>query len=161
MNRIDPGARELERMKSRMPPPLPCLIAVLAGIAIDAWLPWSIGPRPLTILAGTAAFLAMVWLAAATGRAFREHATPVDPGRETMAIVETGPFRFSRNPAYLAACLLQAAIGCFLDNAWVLVFIIPAVVAIQELVVRREEAYLEAKFGDAYLRYKARVRRWL
>lgn len=161
MNRIETASRDLERIKSRMPPPLPCLIGVLAGVGIDLWLPWSIGPRPVTIGAGVAAFLAMVWLAAATGRAFRDHATPVDPARETLAIVETGPFRFTRNPAYLAACLLQAAIGCFLDNAWVLVFIIPALIAIQQLVVLREEAYLEAKFGEAYLSYKARVRRWL
>ena len=154
MNRIETASRDLERIKSRMPPPLPCLIGVLAGVGIDLWLPWSIGPRPVTIGAG-------VWLAAATGRASRDHATPVDPARETLAIVETGPFRFTRNPAYLAACLLQAAIGCFLDNAWVLVFIIPALIAIQQLVVLREEAYLEAKFGEAYLSYKARVRRWL
>ena len=161
MNRIDTSSQSFEHMKSRMPPPLPCLIGVLAGAAIDWWLPWSIGPRPLTIAAGTLTFAAMVWLAVATGRAFRRHATPVDPVYETTAIIDTGPFRFTRNPAYVAACLLQAAIGWFLDNAWILVFIIPAVVAIQQLVVLREEAYLEAKFGEAYLRYKGKVRRWI
>lgn len=161
MNPIDIASQDLEHMKSRMPPPLPCLIAVLAGAAIDWWRPWSIGPRPFTIAAGAIAFAAMVWLAAATGRAFRRHATPVDPNLETRAIVDSGPFRFTRNPAYVAACLLQAAIGCFLDNAWILVFIIPAIIAIQQWVVLREEAYLEAKFGDAYLRYKTKVRRWI
>lgn len=161
MSRVEIASQDLEHLKSRMPPPLPCLIAALAGVGVDWWLPWSIGPRPVTITAGAVAFLAMVWLAAATGRAFKRHATPVDPARETVAIVETGPFRFTRNPAYVAACLLQAAIGCFLDNAWILVFIIPAIVAIQQLVVLREEAYLEAKFGDAYLRYKTKVRRWI
>lgn len=161
MSRVDRVPKDLEHLKSRMPPPLPCLVAVLAGIGIDLWLPWSIGPRPFTVAAGAIAFLAMAWLAAATGRAFKRHATPVDPARETVAIVESGPFRFTRNPAYLAACLLQAAIGCFLDNAWILVFIIPAIVAIQQWVVLREEAYLEAKFGEAYLRYKSKVRRWI
>lgn len=165
MSRIDvsPGEspQDLERMKSRMPPPLPCLFAVLAGVGLDHWLPWSIGPRPFTLTAGAAALLAMAVLGTATFRAFQRHATPLDPSYETVAIIETGPFRYSRNPAYIGFILLQAAIACFLDNAWILVFIIPAVVAIQQLVVLREEAYLAAKFGDVYLRYKARVRRWI
>lgn len=161
MNQIEIASQNLEHMKSRMPPPLPCLIAVLVGAGLDWWLPWSIGPRPFTIAAGVVVFAAMVWLATATGFAFRRHATPIDPVHETTAIIDTGPFRFTRNPAYVAACLLQAAIGCFLDNAWILVFIIPAIIVIQQLVVLREEAYLEAKFGEAYLRYKTKVRRWI
>lgn len=161
MSRADLVPKDLEQLKSRMPPPLPCLVAVVAGVGIDLWLPWSIGPRPFTIAAGAAALLAMAVLGTATFRAFRRHATPLDPSYETVAIIETGPFRYSRNPAYIGFVLLQVAIGCFLDNAWILVFIIPAVVAIQRLVVLREEAYLEAKFGEAYLRYKTKVRRWI
>lgn len=161
MNLMNANSRDVEHMKSRMPPVLPCLVAVLAGSGLNAWLPWSLGQRSLSLAAGAVLFVAMVCLAVATWRAFHRHATPLDPAYETVAIVQTGPFRYTRNPAYLGFCLLQAAIGCFFDNAWILVFIIPAVIAIQQIVVLREEAYLEEKFGQAYLRYKQKVRRWL
>ncbi len=147
--------------RSRMTPALPCLLGFLLGVACDWVWPWPLGPYRYVLPAG-------VLLAALVGvsvvsilRAFKRHDTSPDPKEETTAIVDTGPFRFSRNPAYLAAGALQAVLGLLFNNVWVLLMIIPAMIVIHKVVVLREEAYLEDKFGEAYLDYKSRVRRWI
>lgn len=150
-----------ETEKSRMPPPLPCLLAIIAGIACGWIWPWSIVPHAYALTIGIVLSVVAITSLAALSQAFKRHATPADPTRETTAIANTGPFRFSRNPVYVTFAVLQAAIGFFLNNAWILVLIVPAMAAIQHVVVRREEAYLEVRFGEEYLKYKARVRRWI
>ncbi len=80
---------------------------------------------------------------------------------EATAIVDTGPYRFSRNPAYLAAGALQCALGLLLNSEWILLMVMPAMIVIHKFVVLKEEAYLEDKFGEVYLDCKSRVRRWL
>ncbi len=62
---------------------------------------------------------------------------------------------------YVAGALLQSAIGIGLGNLWILLLVPLACVGVQITAIRHEEAYLERKFGDAYLDYKKSVRRWL
>jgi protein-S-isoprenylcysteine O-methyltransferase Ste14 len=72
-----------------------------------------------------------------------------------------GPYRWSRNPIYVALTLIYAGIALVIGSPWLLL-LMPAIVAILHFgVVAREERYLEAKFGQSYLGYKASVRRWL
>ena len=79
----------------------------------------------------------------------------------TTAIVVQGPFRFSRNPIYLAATVLYLGVAAAVNALWAIV-LLPVVLAVISLgVIDREERYLERKFGEEYLRYKASVRRWL
>ena len=142
-------------------PVLPCLLGFLLGVACNWVWPWRLGPYQYVLPA--AVFLAVLVGVSVVSllRAFKRHDTSADPKEETTAIVDTGPFRFSRNPAYLAAGALQAVLGLLLNNVWILLTIIPAMIVIQKMVVVREEAYLEDKFGDVYLDYKSRVRRWI
>ena len=56
--------------------------------------------------------------------------------------------------------LLQAAIGLISGHAWVLIMLLPALAVVRYYVIAREEAYLTRRFGQAYLDYQARVRRW-
>ena len=100
-------------------------------------------------------------LAGSFVRAFRRANTPVDPGRATTAIVTTGPYRLSRNPGYLAMALAYAGIAVLTDTLWAFVTLLPTLILIDRGVIKREERYLELKFGEDYLRYKARTRRWL
>jgi protein-S-isoprenylcysteine O-methyltransferase Ste14 len=86
----------------------------------------------------------------------RRAGTNIRPDQPTLALVTDGAFRFSRNPLYLAATGLYVGVALLVDALWPLVLLIPMLA-----VVAREERYLEAKFGDAYRAYKARVRRWL
>jgi protein-S-isoprenylcysteine O-methyltransferase Ste14 len=76
-------------------------------------------------------------------------------------IVRTGPYRFSRNPIYLAFSLFQLGIAIWINSLWLLATLVGAVALIHSIVIRREEQYLEQRFGAEYLDYKASVRRWL
>lgn len=91
----------------------------------------------------------------------RRGGTNILPDKPTLSIVTDGPFRFSRNPLYVAASLLYLGLALMFNSVWPLVLFVPMLVVLDWGVIRREERYLEAKFGDAYLAYKARVRRWL
>jgi protein-S-isoprenylcysteine O-methyltransferase Ste14 len=56
--------------------------------------------------------------------------------------------------------LIVAGLGIALASDWMLVMLVPAVLLLHFGVVKREERYLEAKFGDAYRAYKERVPRY-
>jgi protein-S-isoprenylcysteine O-methyltransferase Ste14 len=107
----------------------------------------------LVILAPTLALSALVTMKAA--------GTNVDPAKPALTIVRGGPFRFTRNPMYLALCLLQAALGFFLNDWITLLFVVPLALILHNGVILREERYLTAKFGEPYLQLKRDVRRWL
>jgi protein-S-isoprenylcysteine O-methyltransferase Ste14 len=87
--------------------------------------------------------------------------TNVNPAEPAITIVRGGPFRFTRNPMYLALCLLQVALGFFLNDWITLLFAVPLALIMHYGVVLREERYLTAKFGESYLELKREVRRWL
>ena len=77
------------------------------------------------------------------------------------ALVTSGPYRFSRNPGYLALTLAYIGISVAADTVWMLALLLPALAIVRYGVIAREERYLEGKFGEAYLAYKAAVGRWL
>jgi len=107
----------------------------------------------LIILAPTLALSALHTMKAA--------GTNVHPSKPTLTIVRSGPFRFTRNPMYLALCLVQIALGFFLNDWITLLFVVPLALIFHYGVVLREERYLTAKFGEPYLQYKRGVRRWI
>src|SRR6266436_9307739 len=86
---------------------------------------------------------------------FRAAGTPVPARKPTTVIVRTGPYRFSRNPIYLAFSLFQLGIAIWVNSVWLLATLIGAVALIHYVVIRREEQYLERRFGAQYLDYKA------
>ena len=106
---------------------------------------------------GVAAGLLALW----GQRTMRAAGTNIRPSMPALTIVDTGPFAFTRNPLYLALILLYTSIGLALQSPAFLVFLLPMVLVLHFGVVLREERYLDAKFGDVYRGYKARVRRWL
>lgn len=110
---------------------------------------------------GAVLLLASGGLAFAAERVMHRAGTNVRPDRPTLTIVSNGPFRFTRNPLYLALIGLYVGVTLLFNALWPLALLIPVVVVLRFGVVAREERYLEAKFGGAYLAYKARVRRWL
>ncbi|WMT74841.1 isoprenylcysteine carboxylmethyltransferase family protein [Bradyrhizobium sp. Ash2021] len=80
----------------------------------------------------------------------------------TTTIVETGPYRFTRNPIYLGMMLGLIGLAIAINSLWLLMTLVPFALVIRYGgVITREEAYLERKFGDVYRRCRARVRRWL
>jgi len=87
--------------------------------------------------------------------------TNIDVRKPALTIVSDGPYRFTRNPLYLSLVLLSLAIGLVFDFPWMIVVLFIIVPIMHFGVIRREERYLEGKFGDRYLSYKAEVRRWV
>jgi protein-S-isoprenylcysteine O-methyltransferase Ste14 len=82
------------------------------------------------------------------------------PHRAATALVTDGPFAWSRNPIYLGNTLLLSGCGLAFGNAWLLVGAAVAAIAVTVLAIRREEAHLASRFGDAWMAYAARTRRW-
>ena len=91
---------------------------------------------------------------------FHRAKTHVEPWRPTSTLIEHGLFRYSRNPIYLAFCIATAGIGLWFNSGWILLAIAPLALVLQTLIIRREEQYLANKFGESYLAYRQRVRRW-
>jgi protein-S-isoprenylcysteine O-methyltransferase Ste14 len=87
--------------------------------------------------------------------------TNVNPAKPALTIVRGGPYRFTRNPMYLALCLLQIALGFFLNDWITLLFVVPLALIVHYGVILREESYLTDKFGEPYLQLKSEVRRWI
>ena len=90
----------------------------------------------------------------------RTHQDP-DPRKPSPELIPSGPYRYSRNPMYVGMTLIQAGIGVALANVWILLLLAPTLWILKRDVIDKEEAYLQRRFGDAYLAYQNQVRRWL
>jgi protein-S-isoprenylcysteine O-methyltransferase Ste14 len=104
--------------------------------------------------------VAGVVLAALSVREFRRFQTSLRPDQPSTAVVQTGPYRYSRNPMYVAMAAVQLGVAIWLNNFWILLMLIPAIVT-TSVIIAKEERYLEGQLGTEYTRYRASVRRWL
>jgi protein-S-isoprenylcysteine O-methyltransferase Ste14 len=91
----------------------------------------------------------------------RHAGTPANPYKPVSRMVTDGPFRYTRNPAYLSMTRVYTGIASLTNALWAILLLPVALLVIQRGVIEREERYLERKFGEEYLRYKAQVRRWI
>jgi len=143
-------------------PPIAWALAALVGLTLQ-WvvsLPFMPASVPAGWIGGIVFVLALALFAWAIATMTRAGSN-VPTNLPTTTIVETGPYRFTRNPIYLGMFLGLVGLAIAFDSLWLLVMLVPFTLAIRYGVVAREEAYLERKFGDAYRQYRARVRRWL
>ena len=141
-------------------PPVVFLLAILVGIAMNRVRPLPFRPSTLAML-GPGATVCAVLLFLVSYREFRRAGTSVRGSERSTTIVRTGPYRFSRNPIYLAFILLVLGLSLWLNNLWLLVTLVPAVGILAMVLIPREERFLERNFNDQYSSYKAQVRRWL
>ena len=141
-------------------PPLLSLLALAIGYLVHHLLPMHARPA-----GWGAAGVALVVLSFSLGQwamyQFRVQKTAVKPWKPTRVIVDSGPFAFTRNPIYVSFVLLQLGIGLWHDRLAVVLMTIPAAIALDRIIIRREEAYLARKFGVPYRAYMERVRRWV
>ena len=86
--------------------------------------------------------------------------TNINPSRPAVALVTSGPFRFSRNPLYTALMLIFIGLTLAFNTWWGFALLIPVIVVMYVGVIRREERYLEQKFGESYRQYCSHVRRY-
>ncbi|MGH8533421.1 MAG: methyltransferase family protein [Gammaproteobacteria bacterium] len=143
------------------PPPLIYAGGFALGYLVEKYSPTASFPEFISAFVGWSLIAFGVLIAAFALSAFRRAGTPVNPYAQTTALVTGGPFRFSRNPLYLALTVIYLGAAGLLNSLWP-VLLLPAVLWFMHWgVIIREERYLERKFGPAYQEYKARVRRWL
>lgn len=136
-------------------------LATLAAALLAEWLaPRPVSPTVSWPVAG-ALIAVSVALAVAALRSLARAQTAFDARKATTALVTTGVFHLTRNPTYLSLALLQIGLALVLNSMWALLSVIPAVVATHLGVILPEERYLAAKFGQKYIEYASRVRRWV
>ena len=131
-------------------------VPLLLGIGLQWAAPLGIPPGPLRVAlipVGAALFIAGAVLAIAARREFARHSQSMEPKRSITSMVETGVFSFSRNPLYLGIAVGLAGIALAFNNLWILVMLIPAVIACHYVLIAPEERYLRLKFGNEYLEY--------
>lgn len=146
------------------PPPLIALAVVVVGVAFDWLMPAYVLtlllPLVWRIIIGVVLMAVGLALVFPARGAFVSAGTNVKPWKPSTALVTDGIFAWLRNPMYVGATLFLAGLAILLASDWMLVLTIAFVPVIHFGVVKREERYLEAKFGDAYRQYKARVPRY-
>ena len=142
-------------------PPLVFLISLAAGAAIQFVVPFPFLPATLALPLGAPLVVVGVALFTWSSATFRAAGTPVPARKPTLAIVRAGPYRFSRNPIYLAFSLFQLGLAIWLNTVWLLATLAVAAALMHYVVIRKEEEYLERRFGAEYSSYKSSVRRWL
>jgi protein-S-isoprenylcysteine O-methyltransferase Ste14 len=143
------------------PPPLIYLASLILGLLLGRRFPIGFLPRKVARGLGWPLLGGGVLLLGWFERAMRQADTPASPYRPAEHIATEGPFRYSRNPGYLSMAMIYAGIASLTHALWAILLLPVALLVIRRGVIEREERYLERKFGDEYLQYKARVRRWI
>ena len=144
-----------------LPPPLVYLFALLLGLGLDRRAHVPFLPRGMARSLGwplvTSGVALVVWFV----RTMRDADTTIRIDKAVSRVVQDGPFRYSRNPGYLALAMIYAGIAVHRNALWAIVLLPLVLYVIEREAIEREERYLERTFGEEYLDYKAKVRRWV
>ncbi len=142
-------------------PPFVYLVSIGIGLLVHWVWPVQWLPVSVNVAVGIVLVLVAVGLFVSSVRTFKKAGTPVPGDMPTTLIVRAGPYRFSRNPIYVAFTLFHLGIAAWVNSAAVLIMALPALGLMALVVIPREERYLEEKFPADYPPYKREVRRWL
>ncbi len=153
--------RALDNPGVRLHPPILLILAILAGYGLQQlwaleltnWSGWYVAAWALI-------GVGVIILVAGWVQFFRAK-TNILVHKPSSNLIQSGLYRFSRNPIYVSALLMQLGIALLMNNLWIILLVPVSKFAIDRYVIAREEAYLERKFGEVYLDYKRTVRRWL
>ncbi len=151
------------RLELKIIPPLVTLIAGLLMWIITKFFPTIIIiPQYKNFLAVIIAIFGLILMAFAALSLFRAKTTinPMKP-QNSSNLVTSGIYKFSRNPIYLADLLFLLAFALFLNNLLSLIFILGFYLYMNKFQIIPEERFLEEKFGETYLKYKQKTRRWI
>ena len=142
-------------------PPLVYLGSIGLGLLFHLFWPVQLFPASLGVPLGVMLVLVAGALFVSAARSLRKAGTPVPGNRPATTLVLRGPYRFSRNPIYLAFTLFQIGLAASVNSLGLLLALLPALALMMLVVIPREERYLEARFPAQYLPYRRAVRRWL
>lgn len=145
----------------KFPPPLIFIIGMVIGYVIHYKFPISLEESIYMNLFGKFLITVAIIILSYVLYLFFKAKTHIEPWKPTSAIISTGLFAYSRNPIYAAFCVATVGLGLVFNNMWMVVSFIPSAIFVYHIAIKKEEQYLENKFGDEYLLYKQNVRRWL
>ena len=144
-----------------VPPPLIYMVPLLLGLLLGRRRHISFLPRGAAWVLGWPLLGGGVALNAWFLKTVRSAEVPIRTDKPVPRLTTEGPFRYTRNPSYLALAMIYAGIAVLRNSLWAILLLPPVVMVMQREVIGREEQYLERTFGEEYLAYKARVRRWV
>jgi protein-S-isoprenylcysteine O-methyltransferase Ste14 len=140
-------------------PPILYVMTLLGAFLLQKMLP-IVSPVIMPLPGWTLVFAGVaIGVVALLG--FHRAGTSFDPTASADALATGGIYHFTRNPMYLGAVVAFVGLGLAIGWIWLIILSVPMALALVKLAVEREEAYLERRFGQDFLAYKARVRRWL
>jgi protein-S-isoprenylcysteine O-methyltransferase Ste14 len=142
-------------------PPLLFVLPILASLALEWLAPTSFVHGAFRWILGALIIVAGVALDVSGFITQKRAGTDPIPFNPSTRIVAHGLYRFSRNPMYIGFDLCALGLAILVDSAWMLLAVPIGLVLIDRIVITREERYLERKFGEEYLTYKRRARRWI
>jgi len=149
----------------RVFPPIVPLAAILLAIALNYFQPIELPveiPKIIRYwLGGLIVIGALLGLGGWSVLIMRLDGQSENPYKPTHGIIERGPFRVTRNPMYLQMVLVCIGTAILLLNWWLILLSPVCAWLLWRLAIAPEEVYLEEKFGDEYVAYKNRVRRWI
>jgi protein-S-isoprenylcysteine O-methyltransferase Ste14 len=153
---------EKDAVGAPVPPPAVLAVAILLGFLVNVWKPFAL-PIPIVAarVAGGILLLGGFALGLAAVRALARGGSSPLPHRPSGALVAEGLYRWTRNPIYLSMAVLIAGVAVLARSGWHLVMLVIFVVVVDRTQIRREERYLEGKFGVEFREYERRVRRWI
>lgn len=156
--------RRLRHPGVKFPPPTLFVAGLAAAWMLKMLVPLRLAPdgARATLDVVGAAVVALGAVIALWGLVtFLRAKTAVIPHYPATQVVSHGPYRFTRNPMYLGMALAYVGVAMILNWAWPLLLLPLVLWSLTALVIRREERYLGQAFGDEYLAYRRRVRRWI
>jgi protein-S-isoprenylcysteine O-methyltransferase Ste14 len=143
----------------RVPPPVLVAAALLTAALLRTVAPLPVGP-PAPALGYAVVVLGIALIGWSLATMLRAGTDP-RPDRPDAKLLQSGPFRFGRNPVYLGFLLIAAGVALRFGDLWLWLAVLASFALLRWMVIAREEAYLAARFNADYAAYRARVRRWL
>ena len=150
-------------LRTPVPPPLLFFAVLGFGVVAAHYRPLVFLPEGLFVrlASGLPCFLAALGIGIAAFSTFARNSTSAQFGEPVSRLVRSGPYRYSRNPLYVALLLVCLGFAFVLNNGWLLVGAPILWLALHRLVVAREEHFLFRLFGAEYDSYRSEVRPWL
>jgi len=142
------------------PSPILFILTLIAGVLFNRIKSVRIAPTPWNRFVGVVLFTLGTILFVLAFKQMRDLGVSPDHEDEPPELLTDGPYRISRNPIYLGNCLQYIGLSLIANSVWAAGLIVPLLIYLNR-VTKREEAYLEERFGDDFIQYRDDVGRWL